>query len=94
MSTDRERQELIRLFGKAQDAVQELSFIVAGMPGHFRACAGDLKRDKSVCVENIEYQGTLLKARASDALRAIGALHEQAAATFPEQLSEQEEEAA
>ena len=94
MATERDKQELIRLYGKAQNVVQELSFIVAKMPGHFGACATDLRRDKPISVENIEYQGTLLKTRASEALRAIGALHVQVARTFPEQLSQHEEEAA
>ncbi len=93
MASNRDLQELACLFGKACDATQELSFVISKMPFHFRACADDVKRGKAVSVENIEYQGTLLKARASAALKAIGALHAHAAATFPEQSNEHEEAA-
>ncbi len=82
--------ELIKQYGKAQDAVQELSFVVAKMPMHFGACARDLKQGKPVSTENIEYQGALLKARASDALKAIGALHAVATVAFPITTDEQE----
>ena len=84
-------QELIRLYGEARDATQELSFCFSKLPMHFKACASDLQRGKPISVDNIAYQGALLKTRATTALQAIGALHEQAAATFPEQ---QDEEAA
>lgn len=93
MPTDRDFQDLAGLYRKACDATQELSFCVAKLPMHFRACGDDVKRGKAVSVENIEYQGTLLKARASAALKAIGALHAQAAAMFPDQSQEQEEAA-
>ncbi len=85
--------ELIKQYGKAQDAVQELSFVVARMPMHFGACARDLKQGKPISTENIEYQGALLKARASDALKAIGALHAVATRTFPTTTDEQEKAA-
>ena len=93
MASDRDLQELVRLYGKAQDATQELSFCLTRMPEHFKACGSDVKRGKPVSVENISYQGMLLKARASAALKAIGALHAMAAATFPDQAIEKEEAA-
>ena len=78
-------EELARLFSKAQDAAQELSFSVSKMPFHFKACASDVKRGKGVSLEDIHYQGALLKSRASEALRAIAALHDYAAAMTGEQ---------
>ncbi len=93
MASNRDLEELASLYSKAQGATQELSFCVDRLPNHFKACADDLKRGKAVSVENIEYQGTLLKTRASAALKAIGALHAHAAATFPEQSIEHEEAA-
>ena len=80
-----EREELARLYGKAQDATQSLAFVVAKMPLQFGGCASDLRRGKSVSVENVAYQGSLLKGRASEALKAIAALHEYAAQVLPDQ---------
>lgn len=93
MASNRDLQELVRLYGKAQDATQELSFCVTKLPDHFKACGSDVKCGKPASVENINYLGMLLKARASAALKAIGALHAMAAATFPDQAIEQEDAA-
>ncbi|GJL90954.1 hypothetical protein [Hyphococcus sp.] len=81
MASNRELQELINHYGKALDAPQALSFCVSKQPGHIKACASDVKRGNAMFVENVRYQGTLLTARASAALRAIDA---HAAATFPD----------
>jgi UDP-N-acetyl-D-mannosaminuronate dehydrogenase len=91
MAADRDTQELVRLYGKAQDASQELSFFVARLPMQLSACSRDLKRGKQISIDNIAYQGRVLKARASQALKAISALHELAAETYPEQTAEHEE---
>ena len=79
--------------GKAQDATQELNYFVSRLPRHFGDCARDLKSGKPVSVENISYQGTTLKARATAALRAIATLHAMAAETFPQSAVDDQEAA-
>ncbi len=73
------RAHLAHLLLKAWTPLQELSFITAHRCDVLRALADDAKRGgRTISAQEVAAMGEVIKARASDALRALLAAYEQA----------------